>query len=151
MFTIIALGKLKREWREIAEMYIVRLGPYVPIRIVEVAETALAGGGDPERIKAEEARAIVKYMKPNAHVIALHPDARTPNTKKFADMLEGWRRRQEIIFVIGGPLGLHESILARANELLSLSPLTFTHQMTRAILLEQLYRCVMREKGKYDY
>lgn len=151
MMTIVSIGKLKEPWRTVCEMYVTRLGPYQPVRVVEVAESPIAKNDNSERITAEEARTIVKYMKPDAHVIALHPDARTPNTKKFADALEGWRRKQEIIFVIGGPLGLHESVLARANEQLSLSPLTFTHQMTRAILLEQIYRCVMREKGKYDY
>lgn len=151
MFTIVALGKLKDAWREIAEMYITRLGPYLPIKIVEVAEVPFGKNDDPERIKKQEAGLLIKYLKPDAHIIVLHPAGKTPDTQKFAEVLEGWRRKREIIFLIGGPHGLHESILEKADEQLSLSPLTFTHQMTRAILLEQLYRCVMREKGKYDY
>lgn len=151
MFTIVALGKLKDSWRTIAEQYITRIGPYLPIKIVEVAEIPFGKNDDPERIKKQEAGILIKYLKPDAHIIVLHPDAKTPTTKKFSELLEGWRRKREIIFLIGGPHGLHESILEKADEHLSLSPLTFTHQMTRAILLEQLYRCVMREKGKYDY
>lgn len=151
MFTIIALGKLKDAWREIAEMYIMRLGPYLPIKVVEITEIPFGKNDEPERIKKQEAGLLIKYLKPDAHIIVLHPDAKSPSTKKFAEQLEGWRRKREIIFIIGGPHGLHESILEKANEQLSLSPLTFTHQMTRAILLEQLYRSIMREKGKYDY
>lgn len=151
MFTIVALGKLKDSWRTIAEQYITRIGPYLPIKIVEVAEIPFGKNDDPERIKKQEAGILIKYLKPDAHIIVLHPDAKTPTTKKISELLEGWRRKREIIFLIGGPHGLHESILEKADEQLSLSPLTFTHQMTRAILLEQLYRCVMREKGKYDY
>ncbi len=151
MFTIIALGKLKDSWRNIAEMYIMRLGPYLPIKVIEITEISFGKNDDPERIKKQEAGLLVKYLKPDSHIIVLHPDATTPNTKKFAEQLEGWRRKREIIFIIGGPHGLHETILEKANEQLSLSPLTFTHQMTRAILLEQLYRSIMREKGKYDY
>lgn len=151
MFTIIALGKLKDTWREIAEMYIVRLGPFLPIKVVEIAEIPFGKNDEPERIKKQEAGLLIKYMKPDAHVVVLHPDAKPLTTEKFAVQLESWRRKREIIFIIGGPHGLHETVLEKADEKLSLSPLTFTHQMTRAILLEQLYRSIMREKGKYDY
>lgn len=151
MFTIIALGKLKDSWRDIAEMYIMRLGPYLPIKVIEIVEVPFGKNDEPERIKKQEAGLLIKYLKPDAHIIVLHPAGKTPDTKKLAEQLEGWRRKREIIFIIGGPHGLHESILEKANERLSLSPLTFTHQMTRALLLEQLYRSIMREKGKYDY
>ncbi len=151
MFTIISIGKLKDAWRAIAEQYITRLGPYLPVRVIEIAEVPLSKNETADHIKHQEAALVVKYMKPGAYVIALHPDSKTPTTKKFAESLEIWRRKQEVIFIIGGPLGLDASILERANELLSLSPLTFTHHMTRALLLEQLYRVIMREKGKYDY
>ena len=56
-----------------------------------------------------------------------------------------------LTFIIGGPLGLHESVLEKADVQLSLSQLTFPHQMVRTILLEQLYRSVMIGKGKYHY
>lgn len=151
MFTLISVGKLKESWRTVCEEYLVRLSPYVPVRVIEIAETPFGKNDDIERVKKMEAAQLIKYVKPNAYIIVLHPDAKAPSTKKFAESLEAWRRKQEVIFIIGGPLGLHESVLEKADEQLSLSPLTFTHQMTRAILLEQIYRCVMREKGKYDY
>ncbi len=151
MITLIALGKLKDAWREIAEQYTVRLGPFLPIKIIEIPEVPFSKQEDAERVTKQEAGLLVKHLKPGAHIIVLHPDAKPPNTKQFAEKLVAWRRKREVIFIIGGPLGLHETILERADEQLSLSPLTFTHHMTRAILLEQLYRCVMREKGKYDY
>ncbi len=151
MFTIISIGRLDAPWRAVAEQYITRLGPYLPVRVIEIAEIPFGKNQDVARVKKQEASLLVKYLKPSAHVIVLHPDVKTFNTEKFAGALESWRRKQEIIFIIGGPLGLDESILEHADEKLSLSQLTFTHQMTRAILLEQIYRCVMREKGKYDY
>jgi 23S rRNA (pseudouridine1915-N3)-methyltransferase len=151
MLTILSIGKLKEPWRTVCEMYVTRLGPFLPVRVIEIAETPFGKNDDIERVKKQEAQALIKLLKPAAHIIALHPAALTPTTEKFSEALEKWRRKSEIIFVIGGPHGLHESILTCADEKLSLSPLTFTHQMTRAILLEQLYRCVMREKGKYDY
>ncbi len=151
MFTLISVGKLKDAWRDVAENYVVRLGPYLPIKVVEIPEIPFGKNDDPERIKKQEAGLLVKYLKPDAYLIVLHPQQKTFSTKQFAEALEKWRRKREVIFIIGGPHGLHESILEKSDEQLSLSPLTFTHQMTRAILLEQLYRCVMREKGKYDY
>lgn len=151
MFTIISVGKLNGPWHQAAEQYLVRLAPFLPVRVIEITEVPFGKNNDVERVKKQEAGLLIKLLKPAAHVIALHPDAKPPTTKKFFENLEVWRRKQEIIFVIGGPLGLHETILERADEQLSLSPLTFTHQMTRVILLEQIYRCVMKEKGKYDY
>ncbi|OGH60785.1 MAG: hypothetical protein A2848_02535 [Candidatus Magasanikbacteria bacterium RIFCSPHIGHO2_01_FULL_50_8] len=152
MLTILSIGKLKEPWRAVCETYVTRLGSFLPVKIIEIQEIPLHKNDDAENIKKQEAGLLIKYLKPDAHLIALHPDAHTPSsTKKFADLLECWRRKREIIFLIGGPHGLHESLLQKADEQLSLSPLTFTHQMSRAILLEQIYRCVMREKGKYDY
>lgn len=151
MFTIISVGKLKPHWRELADEYITRTAPYLPIRIIEIPETPFSKNDDREKIIGDEARRLIKVLKPSAHIIAMHPSAHAPTTKQFCELAEKWRRKQEIIFVIGGPLGLDETILARADEKISLSPLTFTHQMTRVILLEQIYRSIMAEKGKYDY
>lgn len=151
MFTIIAIGKLKDPWRGVCEQYVTRLGPFLPVRVIEIPEIPLSKNESPEHIKNQEAGLLIKHLKPDAYLVVLHPEAKALTTKKFVESLAAWRRKRDVIFVIGGPLGLHESILERADEQLSLSPLTFTHQMTRAILLEQIYRCVMSEKGKYDY
>ena len=79
--------------------------------------------------------------------MVLDPAGRTPDSEELAALLTGWEDRglHTLCFLIGGHLGLHQSVLARADLTLSLSRLTFTHEMTRLILLEQLYRaCTIR-------
>lgn len=149
MFTILCVGKLKESWwRQAAEEYLKRLGPFLPVRVVEIPETPFGKNDDVERVKKDEANRLIKYLKPHTYIVALH--AKTKHVA-FAERLATWQRKQEVVLVIGGPRGLHESILERANELLSLSPFTFTHQMARVILLEQIYRALLKDKNKYDY
>lgn len=152
MFTIVAIGKLKEAyWRAAAEEYIMRLTPFLPVKMIEIPEEPLGAKPDRARVQKAEAVGIMKYLKPGARIVCLSPELKTDSSRGLADRVYGWRRRQEVIFVIGGPLGLHPSILEKADEKLSLSSLTFTHQMARVILLEQFYRAVMMEKNKYHY
>ena len=84
--------------------------------------------------------------------MALDPAGRTPDSAELAALLTAWEDRgaHTICFLIGGHLGLHHSVLARADLTLSLSRLTFTHELTRLILLEQLYRaCTIRAGHNY--
>jgi 23S rRNA (pseudouridine1915-N3)-methyltransferase len=74
------------------------------------------------------------------------------NSRALAAQIEGWEMqgRKKITFIIGGPLGLSPAILAKADLILSLSAMTFTHEMTRLLLLEQLYRaCTIKAGEKY--
>lgn len=75
-------------------------------------------------------------------VVALSDSGKKADSHEFARLLEQWQTRSNgtITFLIGGPFGLDESLLSRADVALSLSPLTFSHQLVRLVLLEQLYR-----------
>lgn len=152
MFTLLAVGSLKEPWwRAATEEYLKRLQPYAPVRIIEVPETPFAKKDDHGRVTKTEAARLIKYLKPRTHVVALSPAGTAVSARAFKEKFSTWRSSPEVLFIIGGPLGLHESILERAHETISLSPLTFTHQMVRVFLLEQFYRAIMREKNKYDY
>lgn len=93
------------------------------------------------RILADEGTRILARVAPADHVVALDVDGRTCSTEKLAQKLNDWRMQgNDVNFLVGGADGLHESCLNRANETMSLSALTFPHQLVRIILAEQLYR-----------
>lgn len=151
---IIVLGRLKEAyWKASETEYLKRLKPYAKVEILELTEEPFREGDNPEKIKIKEAEKIQKLLGENTFVIALHERGKEYTSPLFAKFLEANSTRGEtIVFVIGGPLGLHESIVNIAHQQISLSQLTFPHQMVRTILLEQLYRAttILNEK-KYHY
>ena len=151
---IIALGKLKENyWTQAESEYIKRLTPYAKMKITELSEEPFREGDEKEKIKTKEAEKIKKILPEGGFVIALHERGKEFTSPLFAKFLEDHSTRGEtIVFIVGGPLGLHESILNLADMQISLSQLTFPHQMVRTILLEQLYRAttILNEK-KYHY
>jgi 23S rRNA (pseudouridine1915-N3)-methyltransferase len=94
------------------------------------------------QIKLKEAERILKYIKDDAFCVALAIDGKKYDSVEFARHIEklGISGKSNITFVIGGSLGLHDSILKRADEKISFSDMTFPHQLMRVILLEQIYR-----------
>ena len=144
--TVVCAGKLKeRHWREAESEYAKRLRAYCDLKIVETADEKA-----PEKLSEalkknildKEGARLLKHVQDDAYCIALDMRGTTPDSVRFSEQI---RRIQEtgdgrIAFVIGASLGLSEAVLQRANERLSLSALTFPHQMARIILLEQLYR-----------
>ncbi len=153
---IITLGKLKESYWENAESeYLKRLKPYAKIKITELKEEPFKPSDPTEKIKAKEAQKI-KFSISNLQssiIIALHEKGKTHTSPELAKFLQTQSQSgQQITFIIGGPKGLHKSILDLATHQLSLSSLTFPHQMVRTILLEQIYRSVTITKGKtYHY
>ena len=153
---IITLGKLKESyWREAEAEYIKRLGPLAKIVIHELKEESFSDKDLPDAIKQKEAEKINFVLKkfPGAHVVALDEHGEHYTSVQFSKKLEQFNNTNNLtIFILGGPLGLHRSLRARARETFSLSPLTFTHQMARVILLEQIYRGMMiLANRKYHY
>lgn len=143
--TIICIGKLKeRYWTEAVEEYSKRLSKYCTLLINERKEKLRDNPSKAEEIAVKEAegKSILKQIKPEAYVIALEIKGQELTSEKMAKKisnlaLEG---KSEIIFIIGGSLGLSEEVLKRADFRLSFSKMTFPHQMMRVILLEQIYR-----------
>lgn len=151
---IITVGKLKEKYWESAEAeYLKRLSPYAKITFVELAEESFKPSDPTEMIQKKEAEKIIKTLEDDSFVIVLHERGKEKTSVEFANFLEQKTSGgTHLTFIVGGPTGLHESILKKADLQLSLSKLTFPHQMVRTILLEQLYRAVTIMKGKvYHY
>ena len=137
--TLVTVGKIKEKYfRDAIAEYQKRLSRYCKLDIVEVADEKTPDRASEvleNQIKQKEAERILKNIREDAYCIALTID--------FAEHMEqlGLMGKSNIVFVIGGSLGLHESVVKRADEKFSFSDLTFPHQLMRVILLEQIYRC----------
>ena len=142
--TLIGPGRIREKWlaEGIAE-YVKRLSRYTAVEMIEVAD--LPDTLPVDRVLAQEGEAILKALsrtRSQSAIVALDLSARSTDTVQFAQKMGEWFERggSEVVFLIGGSNGLHPSVMARAQERLSLSAMTFTHQLTRLILLEQCYR-----------
>jgi 23S rRNA (pseudouridine1915-N3)-methyltransferase len=138
--TIIAVGKLRdRAVAELAEKYVKRLPPGVKLEWIEVAAAPGKAGGRPAR--AAEAERLRARLPAGAHVAALTERGRVMDSMAFARWLGGLRDQgRDLCLLIGGADGLDPALIAGAGNAVSLSPLTFPHEMVRAILAEQIYR-----------
>lgn len=129
--------------------YLERLRRYVPVEWVEVKGRRITARSKREEILDREAEAISARLGQHDHLIALRPEGAAMSSEAFSRHLERLcREKDPLTFVIGGPLGIGQAIYRRTNESLSLSAFTLTHEMTRLILLEQLYRAftIMRNE-----
>jgi len=141
------VGKTKdRNWRALQDEYLQRLSHFVKCSVTEIKDKAVH-----ESVEAEGER-ILDKVNQSAFVCALDVKGRSIGSRKLASKIADWQVRsvKEIAFVIGGAEGLSPAVVERADFSLSLSFLTFTHEMARVILLEQLYRSFTIIKG-YPY
>lgn len=129
--------------------YARRLERLAPIDIIVLREKASKSLPE-ETFKLKEAEQLLLHCPEASLLVALDGSGRMMDSESFAESMTGWEDRgiKNICFVIGGHLGLHPDVLHRAHLILSLSPMTFTHEMTRLILLEQVYRACMIKSGR---
>ena len=144
--TIISVGKIKEKYyRDAIKEYEKRLSRYCKLEIIEVEDEKTpdkASDALEDQIKSKEAERILKHIKDDAYLITLEIAGEMHNSEELAQKIEklGTQGVSHIQFVIGGSLGLHNNVCARADFHLSFSKMTFPHQLMRVILLEQIYR-----------
>ena len=144
--TVIAVGKLREKpYRMMADEYLKRLGRFGKIREIELEDLPEPANSSPaieRQIKDREGEAILKQLKPGDYVIALTIPGRQRSSPELAAEIQEAKNRGcgRLVFLIGGSLGLGKNALARADGEMSMSRMTFPHQLARVMLLEQLYR-----------
>ena len=152
--TILTVGKLKEKFfREAVAEYCKRLSKYCKLEILEVADEKTpekASTAEEEQIKEREGARLLKQIPESAYVLALAIDDAQMDSVSFSRKIEnlGMTGKSHLIFLIGGSLGLADSVLLRADEKISFSKMTFPHQLMRVILLEQIYRGYRIMKGE---
>lgn len=142
---IYCIGKIKEQYLKdgIAE-YLKRLLPYAKTEIIEVMDSKVKDNPndfDITKAKNEEGERVLKLLR-NDYLVGLDLNKKEPTSEEFAEFIQQKfiEGGSSISFVIGGSYGLSENLKKRCNSSISLSKLTYLHQMTRLILLEQIYR-----------
>lgn len=139
--TIVAIGKIKENhWREAIAEYDKRLKPYAKIGIEEIAPEPICVG-DKEKTKKVEGEKMIRFLAkyPKNGVFLLTESGKTLDSEGFAGLLQ--EKNEQAVFVVGGSLGFSKEVLKKYSQI-SLSALTFPHELARVILIEQLYRAV---------
>lgn len=140
---IIAVGKIKEDYvKSATNEYLKRLSPYFNISVVEIPAEQILDNSLAEKYKEIEADKILANIKSGAYVITLEILGKNLSSEDFAQKIKDITTSgvNEIIFIIGGANGLHKKVSDISNFKLSFSKMTFTHQLMRIILTEQIYR-----------
>ena len=144
---ILCVGKMKdKPYRQMADEYLKRLSRYGKYEECEVPDLPEPASGSSaaleEQLKTREGEALLAKIRPGDRVIALTIGGKLRSSEELAKHLAELKTGgvSSLVFVIGGSLGLGTNVLARADEEMSMSPMTFPHRLARVMLLEQLYR-----------
>jgi len=149
--TFLTVGKTEDAWlKEGFDKYAKRLQHYTKLICVEIDELKNTRALTQQQQKIKEAELILKKITPLDHVILLDENGIQLSSRQFAGYIEkkGINSVTSLIFVVGGPYGFDQSVYDRANDKLSLSTMTFSHQMVRLFFVEQLYRAFTIIKGE---
>jgi 23S rRNA (pseudouridine1915-N3)-methyltransferase len=149
--TLLTMGKTDVAWvRQGLELYVSRIGHYVPFTLNEIPQLKNVSSLSQSQIKEKEADLLLSAIKPGDDVILLDERGKQMRSTEFSSWLSDRMTRsgRDIVFVIGGAYGFSGRVYERAGGKISLSLMTFSHQMVRTIFAEQLYRAFTIMKGE---
>lgn len=138
---VIAVGKCKEKYvSEGIKVYLNKLRHYCHLELVEIKDVETSGSQ--EQVKEREAVSISNFLKDDYTLVCLDENGKQFTSEQWAAILQQYQNRsvKNLIFVIGGAFGIHHSLMSKAELKLSLSRMTFNHEMVRIFFLEQLYR-----------
>lgn len=149
--TLLTVGRTDVKWvREGLELYVSRLVHYIPFQLLEIPELKNVSSLTKEQIKQKEGDLILKNIRPSDEVILLDEHGKEYTSVEFSHFIEEKvsRGSKDMVFVIGGAYGFSSDVYGRASGKISLSKMTFSHQMVRTVFAEQLYRAFTIIKGE---
>jgi 23S rRNA (pseudouridine1915-N3)-methyltransferase len=153
--SLIWIDKTRDAWlRAGIEHYIKKIEHYLHVQVLQVQGVCFARNMKPDAVMKREAKSIVKVLPKGVFTVALDVKGRMVDSPGLARMLTDLEARgvRDLAMVIGGASGLAPEIIKRADKRLSLSPMTFTHDMARLILVEQIYRaCTIKAGEPYHH
>lgn len=152
---IVCVGKLREKfYASAAEEYLKRLSRFGKMEMIELPdlpEPTNTSDAIRTQIMEKEGESILTKLKPQDHIVAMCIDGKQFTSEAFAEKIsEADMQGKRLVFIIGGSLGLSPAVIAQAHEKISLSKMTFPHQLARIILLEQVYRgCKINAGERY--
>ena len=148
---LLTVGKTDFKWlKEGMDIYLSRLSHYVKFVLTEIPELRNVSALSRDEIKVREGELILRNVRPDDRLILMDERGKEYRSVEFASMLEAHISRGggDIVFVIGGAYGFSDAVYRRSDSIISLSKMTFSHQMVRVIFAEQLYRAFTIIKGE---
>ncbi len=149
--TLLTVGKTDKDWvRQGLDIYVSRLKHYISFNIIEIPELKNVSALSKDQIKTKEGELILKNIRNTDDVILLDERGKEYSSMELAGIIRNKINNEgkDIVYVIGGAYGFSDAVYARANSKMSLSRMTFSHQMVRAIFAEQIYRAFTIIKGE---
>ena len=149
--TLLTVGKTDKDWvRQGMDIYVSRLKHYIPFSVVEIPELKNVSTMTKDQIKTKEGELILKQVKPADDLILLDERGKEYTSVELAKVIQDKisYTGKDMVYVIGGAYGFSDAVYQRANSKISLSRMTFSHQMVRAIFVEQIYRAFTIMKGE---
>jgi len=149
--TLLCVGKTDDgQLAAIIDKFQQRLKHYIPFSMVSIPDVKNTKHLRSDQQRTKEGIAILKYLSPGDYVVLLDERGKEYRSVDFASYLNKLMvgSMQQVVFVVGGPYGFDEPIYERANSRISLSKMTFSHQMVRLFFVEQLYRAFTILKGE---
>ena len=148
---LVTVGRTDVQWvKDGLDLYVSRLKHYVPFSVVEIPQLKNVSAFTQEQIKEKEGELILKQVAPGDAVVLLDERGKEYRSVEWAEWIRQRLARggKSLVFVIGGAYGFSKKVYDRAEGLVSLSWMTFSHQMVRTIFAEQLYRAFTIIKGE---
>lgn len=148
--TLLVVGRVKGAMADPIRDYETRIRHYFSFEVVEVKEESAARGRTPPQVMEAEGERLLARVPAGAEVIALDPTGDSWSSERLARHLEelALASRPGVALIIGGAFGLAPAVLERADRLLSLSKMTFPHELARLVVTEQLYRAGTIQRGE---
>lgn len=149
--TLLTVGKTDKDWvRQGMDIYVSRLKHYIPFSVIEIPELKNVSALTKEQIKVREGELILKNVKPADDLVLLDERGKEYTSVELAKVIQDKISYvgKDIVYVIGGAYGFSDAVYQRADSKMSLSRMTFSHQMVRAIFVEQIYRAFTIMRGE---
>lgn len=149
--TLLTVGKTDKDWvRQGMDIYVSRLKHYIPFSVIEIPELKNVSALTKEQIKVREGELILKNVKPADDLVLLDERGKEYTSVELAKVIQDKISYvgKDIVYVIGGAYGFSDAVYQRADSRISLSRMTFSHQMVRAIFVEQIYRAFTIMRGE---
>ena len=140
---LLAIGKTKEQYLiEGISQYQKRLNHYTQFELLEIPNIKNANNLSDFELLRKEGELILQQLQLSDHLVLLDDKGKDFTSSKFAEKLQAWLHsgKKRLVFVVGGAYGFSEQVYQRGNEKLSLSKMTFSHQMVRLFFVEQIYR-----------
>lgn len=149
--SLICVGKMHEPaLASLVDRFATRIPHYMPFELVVIPDVKTGKNASAQAICEREGEVILSKINPADHVVLFDERGRRLTSRAFSEFIEraATTLPRNLVFVIGGPYGFSDAVRARANGLISLSDMTFTHEMARLFATEQIYRAMTIMRGE---